>query len=160
MGREAFFHGFEINLKILRLGGHHNQPATHGLHEAAVLREEGCKGQELILCLTECLEADGAGSSGTSCHEEILLTDFHAEALIDAFGDGPAGSRGTGSYSISMYGAGLHGLEDIHRRLFDIFRRGHIGVAQTEVKDFVLPLCRRQLAAIFKDIPDGGFPGA
>ena len=160
MRRQERLEGREVNLEVLDARRHDDELAADRLDEAAVLREERRKRDELIAFLAERLEADRDGGSGAGRHEEVLAGKMRAEAVVDALGERLADLRIARGNRVAVDGLRRHRLQDIDGRLLDEVRRRHIRVAETEIIDILLADLRRSLAAKFKDRADRGFFGA
>ena len=79
------------------------------------------------------------------------------KAFIDALGKCLSGLRIARRDRIAMHGFRRHVRQDVNGRFLDVFRCGHIRIAQAEIKDILLADLGSPLAAELEDCTDGRF---
>ena len=153
-GRKTLLQGDEVNLKILRLGGHDAKIRADGLDKAAILGKERRKGDELVALLGERLEAHGDRRRRARRHEEVPARKVRAEALVDTRGKRFAHGGIARRNGVAVHRLRLHLRHDCKNRLLDEIGRRDIGIAEAEIADVFLPHLLRSLPAVLKDLAD------
>ena len=147
----------KVNLEIVRLCGHNDEPPPARLDKDAVLGEERGNCDELIPRLGKSLERNRHGCRRTRREKQIFPRDLHAKSFFEIGGKDLAHLRFAGRNCVAVHLHRVTVCQDVHRRVPNEVGGRYARIPKAEVKDILRADLRRTLLPVFKDRADRGF---
>ena len=134
---EPAFQGRQVHLQVLPFRRHDHRFRAGSLHEDLVFREKGRQQHHLIPGQAHGLQADGQGGRGAAGQIEVVRADLGPEAALQGVGHGLPHPGVAGGGGIAVQQQGIRRILQAGDGLLHLRRRGHAGVAQTEIEHLV-----------------------
>ena len=159
VGGDPLFQSGHVDLERGDVRGNNVEGQTGFFREGFILREIGSNGQHFAAGNGQGLQHTDQCGSGAAGDEEFLGSGVGAVAAVEIVGNGlPAGKIAhCGGVAVDLQGIGV--CQDLPDGVIHLFGRGNGRVAQRIVIDIFPAHNGGTLAAVFKQIPDGGAVG-
>ncbi len=155
--RKHLLKRFQIHLKMLCIRRHHSECGPCQVNIRSILREIGCKRQDLIPRLAHTPHRMGNGARRSRGHENMISRILHPEPFIQRRRHLLPHRRNSQTLAVAVQLHGILFLQQTDHRLRKRLRRRHRRIPQTVIEHILIPdLCtpgRREL----RQLPDHRF---
>ena len=155
--RQHLLKRLKIDLKIFGIRRHHLENRSRQIHIGRILREKGCKGENLVPRLRHAPQRMGNGACRAGGHKDMIARVMHPESLVEGGCHLIPDGRNPETLAVPMQFHRVLLLQHLYHCVRKCLGHRHGRVSKAEIKHILiadlLPPCHRKL----RELPDHRF---